>query len=130
MSNWIIEKLAGYCGARLHGVSLEKATLSALVQMREALFEYGVIVMPNQHLSPEGHIAIAEFFGKIDVNRFFTPVTNYPNIAEVQTVPGQKEVIGGTWHTDHSYDKSPAMCSILNAKRYCQTNLTSHWLSP
>ena len=76
MSNWIIEKMAGYCGARLRGVSLEKAPHSELEQMRKALFEYGVIIMPDQYLSPEGHIALAEFFGKIDVNRFFTPVTN------------------------------------------------------
>lgn len=115
MSDWIIEKMAGHCGARLRGVSLEKAPHSELEQMRKALFEYGVIIMPDQYLSPEGHIALAEFFGKIDVNRFFTPVTNYPNIAEVRTASDQKEVIGGTWHTDHSYDEFPAMCSILNA---------------
>ena len=26
-------------------------------------------------------------------------------------------MIGGTWHTDHSYDVASAMCSILSARQ-------------
>lgn len=116
MTGWKIGKMAGHCGARLHGVSLAQASQTQLDQMRTALFEHGVIVMPDQHLSPEAHIALAEFFGPIDVNRFFTPVAAHPMIAEVCTSPEQCAVIGGTWHTDHSYDAAPAMCSILSAQ--------------
>ena len=129
MSEWVIEKMAGHCGARLHGVSLENATHLALEQMRAALFEHGVIVMPDQHLSPEGHIALAEFFGNIDVYRFFMPVANHPMIAEVRTAPEQNEVIGGTWHTDHSYNKSPAMCSILSAQQLPPFGGDTHFAS-
>ena len=60
--------------------------------MRSALFEHGVIVMPEQHLSPDQHIKLAEFFGEINVNRFFTPVASHPVIAEVRTSPNQAEV--------------------------------------
>jgi taurine dioxygenase len=116
MNDWTIQKLAGHCGARLDGVRLETASRGALEQMRAALFEHGVIVMPDQHLSSEAHIALAEFFGPIDVNRFFTPVATHPMITEVRTSPDQAAVIGGTWHTDHSYDPAPAMCSILSAQ--------------
>lgn len=51
------------------------------------------------------------------MNRFFTPVDSHPMIAEVRTSAQQSEVIGGTWHTDHSYDAAPAMCSILSARQ-------------
>ena len=71
MSKWIIEKMAGHCGARLYGVSLKNAPILALEQMRNELFQHGVIIMPEQFLSPEEHIALAKFFGKIDINRFF-----------------------------------------------------------
>ena len=116
MGGWTINKMAGHCGARLHGVALDTATGQDLDDMRAALFEHGVIVMPDQHLSPEAQIALAEFFGPIDVNRFFTPVPEHPMIAQVRTAPEQSAVIGGTWHTDHSYDEAPAMCSILSAR--------------
>ena len=118
MSVWVTEKMAGHCGARLSGVSLSNATNADLEKMRSALFAHGVIVMPGQNLTPKDHIRLAEFFGDIDVNRFFTPVSDYSVIAEVRTSADQSEVIGGTWHTDHSYDPAPAMCSILALGSY------------
>ena len=97
MSVWVTEKMAGHCGARLSGVSLSNATNTDLEKMRSALFAHGVIVMPGQNLTPKDHIRLAEFFGDIDVNRFFTPVSDYSVIAEVRTSADQSEVIGGTW---------------------------------
>ena len=129
MGEWKIEKMAGHCGARLSGVSLSDASDSELNAMRAALFEQGVIVMPDQHLSPSEHIALAEFFGKIDVNRFFNPVAEYPMIAEVRTAADQAQVIGGTWHTDHSYDQAPAMCSILSARELPPYGGDTHFAS-
>ena len=54
-------------------------------------------------------------WGKINVNRFFTNVDGYPQIATVLKEPDQKKNIGGAWHADHSYDLIPAMGSILFA---------------
>ena len=129
MSGWLIEKMAGHCGARLKGVSLSSASDSDLEKMRSALFEHGVIIMPDQNLIPEDHIRLAEFFGHIDVNRFFTPVAKYPAIAEVRTSAEQGAVIGGTWHTDHSYDAAPAMCSILSAQQLPPFGGDTHFAS-
>ncbi len=129
MDKWSIKKLAGNCGARREGISLASASSSQLQQMRSALFKHGVIVMPEQHLSPDQHIKLAEFFGEIDVNRFFTPVTSHPVIAEVRTLPEQAQVIGDNWHTDHSYDVAPAMCSILSAKQLPPFGGDTHFAS-
>ena len=108
-------------------------TNSDLEKMRSALFAHGVIVMPGQNLTPKDHIRLAEFFGDIDVNRFFTPVSDYSVIAEVRTSACQSEVIGGTWHMDHSYDPAPAMCSILSARElpaYGGIHILLQWLPP
>ena len=78
MSKWIIEKMAGHCGACLYGVSLKNAPMSALEQMRNALFQNGVIIMPKQFLNLEEHIALAKFFGSIDVF--------YPKCSEVTSI--------------------------------------------
>lgn len=116
MAGWKIKRLAGHCGAVLTGHKIGRADGATLAALRAALFEHGVVVLPDQFLSPEEHIQLAESFGPIDVNRFFTPVDGFPMIAEVRTQPTQQKVIGGTWHTDHSYDPAPAMCSILSAR--------------
>ena len=111
-----ITKLSGNVGAQIDGVDLCKSSPEQIEAIRQALWDNGVVVFRDQALTPEAHIALAQQFGEIDVNRFFTPVAQYPMIAEVRTAASQTRVIGGTWHTDHSYDPAPAMCSILAAR--------------
>jgi taurine dioxygenase len=50
-------------------------------------------------------------------------------IAEVRTSAGQSAVLGGTWHTDHSYDSAPAMCSILSAQQLPPYGGDTHFAS-
>lgn len=126
---WRIEKMSGHVGARVTGQDVAKANEAALDDLRAALFAYGVIVLPDQNLAPEDHIRLAEHFGPIDINRFFTPVEGYPMIAEVRTTPEQTRVLGGTWHTDHSYDPAPAMCSILSARELPPYGGDTHFAS-
>jgi len=116
MTSVSVQKIAGHVGAEVSGVDLNTLSDDVFDAIRVALLENGVIVFRDQALTPEGHIAFAERWGKIDVNRFFQPVEGYPKIAEVRTEPHQNKVIGGSWHTDHSYDPAPAMASILCAR--------------
>ncbi len=104
-------------GALIEGVDLSnRPSDNALQQMRAALRDHGVIFIPGQTITPEQHLGFARCWAEIDVNRFFTPVAGYPEIAEVRKEPEQVTNIGGGWHTDHSYDLEPAMGSILLAR--------------
>ncbi|MGP1282100.1 MAG: TauD/TfdA dioxygenase family protein [Parasphingopyxis sp.] len=84
--------------------------------IRQAFADHGLIFFRDQRITPEQHIAFAKRWGAININRFFTPVEGYPEIAEVRKEPDQTTNIGGGWHTDHSYDAEPAMGSILVAR--------------
>ena len=106
----------GAVGAEVSGVDLNFLDEATLAELREAHAQYSVLFFRNQQLTPEAHIALAQGWGEINVNRFFTPVENYPQIAEVRKEPDQKFNIGGGWHTDHSYDQIPALGSLLYAK--------------
>ncbi len=111
-----ISQLTGQCGAEVTGLDLSRLSDAGFRDLHDALNRHGVVVLRNQSIDPQAHIDLAERFGDIVVNRFFTPVTDWPMIAEVRTKPDQQRVIGGTWHTDHSYDKAPAKISILVAR--------------
>ena len=109
-------------GAEVTGVDLAAPLrTSALDALRKAYAEYGVLFFRDQHLSPEDHIRFAELWGPININRFFTPVPDYPMIAEVRKEPDQQANIGGGWHTDHSYDEVPALGSVLYALEIPET---------
>jgi len=104
-------------GAEISGVDIAGRISDAqFAELRQAFTDYAVIFLRDQDITPEQHIAFAERWGKINVNRFFKPTDDYPLIAEVRKEAEQKVNIGSTWHTDHSYDQCPAMGSILYAR--------------
>jgi taurine dioxygenase len=109
--------LCGALGAEIRDVDIASGVSEAqFAEIRRAFHQYGVIFFRDQELTPEQHLAFARLWGGINVNRFFQPVDGYPEIAEVRKEPGHKNNIGGSWHTDHSYDDAPATGSILYAR--------------
>jgi taurine dioxygenase len=118
MRNHIIEEkpVAGV-GAEIFGVDLrEPLSEQAYLEIRQALNSYGVIFFRDQYLTPEQHVGFAARFGEINVSKFLVPAPGHPEIAEVRKEPEQTHNVGGGWHTDHSYDQSPALGSILLAR--------------
>ena len=110
-----IETLPGV-GAEITGIDLKNLTDAEFDAIRDAYAEHGVIFFRDQDLSEDDHIAFAERWAPINVNRFFAAHPDYPQIAMVAKEKDQKDNIGGGWHTDHSYDVEPAMGSILVAR--------------
>jgi taurine dioxygenase len=110
-----IETLPGV-GAEITGVDLKNLTDAEFDAIRQAYADQGVIFFRDQDLTEDDHIAFAERWAPINVNRFFAAHPDYPQIAMVAKEKDQKDNIGGGWHTDHSYDVEPAMGSILVAR--------------
>ncbi len=109
--------LSSALGVEIRGVDLRTDVPERqFEEIRKAFADHGVIVIRDQDLDPEHHVAFAKRWGKINVNRFFKAADDYPMIAEVRKEPDQKANIGSSWHTDHSYDQVPAMGSILYAR--------------
>jgi taurine dioxygenase len=105
-------------GAEIHGVDLGlEIAEDQFNEIRRAFTEFSVIFFRDQHLTPDQHIAFASRWGEINVNRFFKAIDSHPVIAEVRKEPDQETNIGGSWHTDHSYDQVPAAGSILYARQ-------------
>lgn len=112
-----VRPVGGAVGAEIAGVNLaETLANDALQVVRRTLADRGVVFFRDQRMTPEQHIALARQFGDINVNRFFAHVEHYPEIALVAKEPHQTRNIGGGWHTDQSYDRVPAMGSILYAR--------------
>lgn len=110
-----ISKASEAVGAIVEDVDVTKLNDQQFAEVRAAFRDHGALFFRDQNLSPEAHIAFAERWGPIDLNRFFKRREGYPEIAEVLKEADQQLNIGGGWHTDHSYDEAPAMGSILYA---------------
>ena len=116
MGEMHINPLAAHCGAEVTGIDVRAIGDEDFAAIRTALADTGVVLLRDQQLTPEDHIAFARRWGAIDVNNYFPANGGYPEIAEVRKAETQFVNIGGGWHTDHSYDPVPAMGSILVAR--------------
>ena len=114
-SSFSVSPASGF-GGNVTDIDLSRATDNDISCLKDVFAEAGVLFFHKQTLTPSQHIEFAERWGTINVNRFFTPVPDYPKIAEVRKEPDQRVNIGGGWHTDHSYDDIPALGSMLLAK--------------
>lgn len=103
-------------GAEITEVDIKSLSAAELAAIKAAFAEHGVIFFRDQETRETDHIAFAERFGDININRFFAAHPDYPQIALVAKDADQKDNIGGGWHTDHSYDHEPALGSVLVAR--------------
>src|SRR6056300_568734 len=108
-------------GADVVGVDLRQLDAAGLDALKAAFATYGLLIFHEQQLSEQDHIAVAERFGRININRFFESHPAHPEIAMVRKEREQLQNIGGGWHTDHSYDQDPALGSILVARELPET---------
>ncbi len=111
-----ITTLKAGLAAEATGFDVKTLADGELAALKSAFADHGLLILRDQNLTPDDHIAWAERWGEINVNRFFKAVDGYPRIAEVRKEPEQTTNIGGGWHTDHSYDREPALGSILYAR--------------
>lgn len=112
-----VVKTSPNIGAEIRGVDLRhELSDETFAKIRQAFSDHGVIFFRDQDITPDQHIAFAQRWATINVNRFFTPVETHPQVAEVRKEPEQTANIGANWHTDHTYDQIPAMGSILYAR--------------
>ncbi|MEM7525051.1 MAG: TauD/TfdA family dioxygenase [Pseudomonadota bacterium] len=107
--------LAGALGAEITDIDLSRLDDAGFAALRDVFLDRSVIVVRDQTLTADDHVAFARRWGEIVVNRFFKPTDTHREIATVVKEADQKLNIGGDWHTDQSYDDAPAMGSILYA---------------
>jgi taurine dioxygenase len=104
------------CGAEVSGADLANLSLADFDQLQAAFAEHGVLFFRDQILTEVNQIEFARRLGPININRFFAAHLDHPEIAIVLKEPSDEENIGGLWHTDHSYDREPALGSVLVAR--------------
>lgn len=116
-------------GVEVRGVDLRHADAATFAEVRALFDHHGLVFLRDQQLSEADHIALAERFGTINVNRFFVRHPEHPEIAMVTKEPGQRLNVGGFWHTDHSYDLEPALGSVLVARKLPTSGGDTQFLS-
>ena len=108
-------------GAEVEDVDLRQLSDEDERALKTGFAEHGLLFFRDQALSEQDHIKVSRIWGTININRFFKRHSDFDEIALVEKEPEQTVAIGEGWHTDHSYDREPALGSILVAKALPKT---------
>ncbi len=111
-----VTRMSGALGAELSGVDLaESLTADSVEEIRNALYEFGVIVLRDQDITPDQYLTFARYFGDILPYPMVQGLPDHPDIVPVLKKEDEKVNFGGLWHTDTAYLEKPPVGSMLLA---------------
>ena len=118
-------------GAEVRHVDLTRPVLPAVFAEIEAAFDrHGILVFPEQPLTDEQQLAFSRRFGPLEVNPNYAGATMRlrPDVADISNLDPEGRVLARNdrrnlfnlgnqlWHTDSSFKRVPAKCSLLSAR--------------
>lgn len=119
--------------AEVGDVDLSKTLPAAeLAAIKEAFWKYAVLVFPQQTLSQDQQLALAQHFGPIETERTLDPKATPSRFngafSDISNLAADGRIWGETsrqrmykagnrlWHTDSSFKRLPSICSLLYAE--------------
>ena len=112
-----VSRMAGALGAQLGNVDLAQPhDPKQLDEVRDALHEYGVIVLRDQDITSDQYLAFARHFSDILPYPLVSGLPDHPDIVPVLKREEERVNFGGIWHSDTTYLERPPMGSMLLAK--------------
>jgi alpha-ketoglutarate-dependent 2,4-dichlorophenoxyacetate dioxygenase len=126
-----VSQLHPTLGAEVRGVDLTLAVTPEVFAEIEAAFNrYGILVFPEQPVSDDQQLAFSRLFGPLEVNPNYAgaKMRLRPDIADISNLDAEGRVLARDdrrnlfnlgnqlWHTDSSFKRIPAKCSLLSAR--------------
>ena len=111
--SWDVKRLAGTLGAEVTGIRLAEIGAEETDAVKALLSRHKVLLFPDQHLSPDEHVALGQKFGELEGAHpnLAKPGMPSPHIFELKATEGG---IADEWHTDLTFTEHPPLMSILN----------------
>ena len=117
-----VTRIGQHLGARIAGVDLSAPNAATLAAIEAAFLEHGVVAISDQRLSEPALIEFSRHFGELELNvassfhhRKFPHVNVLSNKRTAEGKLVGSPDAGQGWHTDMSYNPTPARASILYA---------------
>jgi alpha-ketoglutarate-dependent 2,4-dichlorophenoxyacetate dioxygenase len=118
-------------GAEVRGVDLTRPVMPEVFAEIDAAFNrYGILVFPEQAVTDEQQLSFSRLFGPLEVNPNYAgaKMRLRPDIADISNLDAEGRVLSRDdrrnlfnignqlWHTDSSFKRIPAKCSLLSAR--------------
>jgi alpha-ketoglutarate-dependent 2,4-dichlorophenoxyacetate dioxygenase len=118
-------------GAEVRRVDLTRPVMpEVFAEIDEAFNRYGILVFPAQPVTDAQQLEFSRLFGPLEVNPNYAgaKMRLRPDIADISNLDAEGRVLARDdrrnlfnlgnqlWHTDSSFKRIPAKCSLLSAR--------------
>lgn len=124
---WQVKRLAGALGAEVRGFRMAAVTADDIAVIKQLLLDHLVLFFPDQHPDVDSHVAFGRHFGKLEGHPHLkNPYTQHPELFELAASSGG---VADEWHTDITFQKEPALMSILHMVKCPDAGGDTMWSS-
>jgi alpha-ketoglutarate-dependent 2,4-dichlorophenoxyacetate dioxygenase len=124
-------------GAEVRGVDLTRPVIpETFAAIEDAFHRHGILVFREQSVTDEQQLAFSRLFGPLEVNPNYAgaKMRLRPDIADISNLDAEGRVLARDdrrnlfnlgnqlWHTDSSFKRVPAKCSLLSARELPSPN--------
>lgn len=107
-----VSPITATLGAEVTGVDMANVDGVTLDQLKKAWLDHKVLVLRDQHITTEEHIAFGRLFGELETHPFATGRRQYPEIVKIKST-SEHPYAAARWHSDVTWRQEPSMGSIL-----------------
>ena len=111
-----IQKITGNIGAEITDIDLANVSDEEIGEIKKAWLDHKVLVLRDQHITEEEHIAFGRKFGELEIHPFarggHVGLGNHPELLRIAS-NAEKEFAAVKWHSDVTWREEPSMGSIL-----------------
>ena len=107
-----IRPITATLGAEVRGVDMARVDDGTRDELRKAWLDHKLLVLRDQHITTEEHIAFGRLFGDLEVHPFTDDDGEHPEIV-VLHADGENRFVASGWHSDVTWREEPSMGSIL-----------------
>lgn len=112
-----VEPLDASFGARITGLRLTEMSEAAFDALYDVWLEHGLLVLPDQHMTPDEQVGVARRFGPLEVKLF--AISNVRDDGSIRTSDEDDlvKILKGNmgWHHDSTYMPLQAKGAVFSA---------------
>ncbi|HNP56621.1 MAG TPA: TauD/TfdA family dioxygenase [Gordonia sp. (in: high G+C Gram-positive bacteria)] len=120
-----VVRLGPRFGAELRGIDVTTADDGQIALLREALVEFKVIVLRDQHITDAQHVQLAQRLGETTIGHPVWDSGDVPD--EVFTLDSTDNGFADEWHTDVTFMPRPPAGSVLRPIVLPSTGGDTNW---
>ena len=112
-----VRPITATLGAEVSGVDMADVDDDTIEHLRKVWMEHKVLVIRDQPISIEEHIAFGRRFGELEVHPFTDGIEGHPEIVLLEAGGDSgKQFVAAGWHSDVTWRAEPSMGSILRGR--------------